>query len=311
MNLTRRRLLSVSATDRLSAPPHLLAISASIIIFLSLSGCTERSEELDERVTVLQKELDNTETQLQAANQSLKAAREELARLRGRSSRPSESMAAQATPAAKLPPREALEKSYTEGAKTLKQQLQDRLQNYTIGTCTLRNIDVASPEYPVTSTLSISLRPNGGSPFQLDLPAKADRTGKWSFPELTEVIGRIEDIARSSTRVSSNRPSQSSATSSSGQPADRTAVVRWPDSGSTAREPSSSNTAPPPTSAMQGEGQMQSQAGPAANQTFVVRWPDSGGGASQRNPSAAASPRGPTAPGQKPTSTDQDVLTQF
>jgi uncharacterized small protein (DUF1192 family) len=308
MNLTWRRLFLVSATDRLSGPPHLLAISASMIVFLSLNGCSERSEELDERITVLQKELDNTETQLQAANQSLKAAREELARLKGTSLRPSESMPAPTSAAVNLPSREALEKSYTEEAKALKQRLQDKLQNYSVGTCTLRNINVASPEYPVTSSVSISLRPNGGNPFQLDLPAKADRTGKWSFPELTEVIGRIEDIARSSAQVSSNRPSESSVKSASGLPADRTAVVRWPDSGSNSREPT--NTAPPPTSGTQEERQMQSQSGPAANQTFVVRWPDSGRGASQRNPSTAANPRG-TSPGQKATSTDQDVLTQF
>jgi hypothetical protein len=303
-----RRLLSVSAIERPSGQSRLLLISSLMIVFLSLTGCSQRSEELDERVTVLQKELDNTETQLQAANQSLKAARE-LSKFKGVSSRTSESMSAQAPPT-KLPAREVLEKSYTEEAKALKQQLQDKLQNYTIGTCTVRNINVASPEYPVTSTLSISLRPNGGSPFQIDLPAKADRTGRWSFPELTEVIGRIEDIARSSAGGSSNRQPQSPVTSNSGPPANRTAVVRWPDSASPPREPSSSNPAPPPTTGVQGGGQMQNQSGPAANQTFVVRWPDSGGGASQRNPSTAGSPPGAASPGQKTTSTE-DVLTQF
>lgn len=304
-----RRILSVSSTDPWAGARRPLVILVAMAASFCFSGCSERSQELDERVTVLEKELDNTETQLQAANQSLKAARDELAHLKGTPSRFSENMPERASTTVDLPSREVLEKSYTEEAKALKQRLQEGLQNYSVGTCTLRNIAVASPDYPVSSTLSISLRPNGGNAFQLDVPAKADRKGKWSFPEMTELLARIEEIGRSSGQVSVNREARTSAASASGLPANRTAVVRWPDSGSTSRE--STNAAPPPTSGTQGERQMQSQSGPAANQTFVVRWPDSGGGAPQRNPSTAANPRGTAAPGQKTTSTDQDVLTQF
>jgi uncharacterized small protein (DUF1192 family) len=310
MNMKRRRVLSVSATDLWSGARRSLTILAMFTGFLALSSCSERSQELDERVTVLQKELDDTETQLQAGNQSLKAAREELARLKRSSGRSTETMAEQASARVNLPSREALEKSYTDEAKALKQRLQDKLQNYSVGTCTVRNIVVASPDYPVTSTISISLRPNGGSPFQLDVPAKADRAGKWSFPEVPELVARIEEIGRSSPQQASSRSPETSVTSTAGRAAaDRTAVVRWPDSGSTSRESNSSNPAPP-------AGGVERQApagssGPAANQTFVVRWPDSGGGAPRRNPPSASNPRETAGASQKKASSDQDVLTQF
>jgi hypothetical protein len=280
--------------------------------FFCFSGCSDRSQELDERVTVLQKELDNTETQLQAANQSLKAARVELRHLKGTSARLGDAGSEPTAAPASLPSREVLEQSYTEEAKALKQRLQEKLQNYSVGTCTLRNIAVASPDYPVSSTVSISLRPNGGHSFQLEVPAKADRTGKWSFPEIPELIARVEDIGRNSSQANPNRQPQTSATSTSGLPANRTAVVRWPDSSSTSGESNSSNPGSAATGGAQAERQPTGESsGPAANRTFVVRWPDSGGGPPQRNSLNAPNPRETIGANQKKNASDQDVLTQF
>jgi hypothetical protein len=312
MNIKWRRVSSVRSTDSWTGARRSFVILMALAPFFCFGGCSDRSQELDERVTVLQKELDNTETQLQSANQSLKAARVELGHLKGASARLGDTRSEQPAAAATLPSREVLEQSYTEEAKAFKQRLQAKLQNYSVGTCTVRNIAVASPDYPVSSTISISLRPNGGHPFQLDVPAKADRTGKWSFPEMPELIARIEEISRSASQANPNRQPQTSATSTSGLPSNRTAVVRWPDSGPTSGESNSSNPSPPATGGVQAERQPAGESsGPAANRTFVVRWPDSAGGPPQRNSPNAPNPREPIGANQKKNASDQDVLTQF
>src|SRR5207302_8638418 len=133
------------------------------------------------------------------------------------------------------------EKYYTDQAKALKQRLQENLQGYSVGTCTLRNLTIASPDYPVTSTVSVSLHSSTGNSFQLDVPAKADRTGKWVFPDVTEIVAQIEEIGRSAAQTT-NRPAASSVASApSGRGADRTAVVRWPEGSSASTQSSQSN----------------------------------------------------------------------
>jgi hypothetical protein len=317
MNMRSGWTVPVNATDlrwRLT-----IGIITPLLWF---TACSERSQELDERVTQLQKELDQTETQLQAANRSLKTAREELARLKGNSgsSRETPSEIPSVTTSAS---REVLEKSYTEKGKLLKQQLQEKLQTFTIGTCTLHNINVASPEYPVTSTISLSIRSNTGNSFQLDLPARADRAGRWSFPDLTEIVQRIEEIGKSSAGSSSGSGETSSGsrvTSSTqqpetrgatGMPADRTAVIRWPESGRTSVQPNVASAPPPAAGGSQPAPQSQpaEAKGPSANRTFVIQWQDGGKPAPETRNSA------PTAPspssGSKQKKPDQDVLTQF
>ena len=308
MKTTWRGVCSVSTAGlcfRARCPGKILSTVASLLL---LSACSQRSQELDEQVTVLQKELDQTEAQLQAANQSLKAAREELAHLKGTSGRPSETAATPApviSATSSLPARETLERSYTEQAKALKQRLQEKLQNYSVGTCTLRSITVASPEYPVSSTISISVRSSGGSSFQLDVPAKADPNGKWSFPETSEIVERIEEIGRSSVQTSS-RPSETSATSSRG--ADRTAIVRWPETSAGQRQ---SNAVPPPREGTQVEPPAAGaeSKGPAANRTFVVQWPDGANASGQRKP--ANPPNEASGANQKKVPPEPDVLAQF
>lgn len=315
MNMRLAWIVVVNAADlrwRLT-----VGITASL---LWLTGCSERSQELDERVTQLEKELDKTETELQAANQSLKTAREELAHLKGNSgtSRETPSEVPSATSSAS---REALEKSYTEKGKLLKQQLQEKLQTFTIGPCILHNINVASPEYPVTSTISLSIRSNTGNSFQLDLPARADRAGRWSFPDLTEIVQRIEEIGKSSVGSSSGSgetSSRSRVTSTqqqetrgaTGMPTDRTAVIRWPESGRTSVQPNVSNAPPPAAGGSQPVPQSApaEAKGPPANRTFVIQWKDGGRSSPEtRHPNSPSS----QSSGSKQKNPDQDVLTQF
>src|SRR5437762_7888169 len=49
---------------------------------ICLAGCSERSQELEERVTQLQKELNRTQDELRSTKQALDATNEELARLK-------------------------------------------------------------------------------------------------------------------------------------------------------------------------------------------------------------------------------------
>src|SRR5207302_3527997 len=102
------------------------------------AGCSEHSQDLDERVTQLQKQLDQTQTELQAANQSLKTAKDEVARLTNERPRPRATPAiVSASPptASTLPSRDVLEKSYTAKAKAIKQELQGTLRQFKVETC--------------------------------------------------------------------------------------------------------------------------------------------------------------------------------
>jgi hypothetical protein len=319
MNLRSARTVAVNRADlrwRLT-----LAIVASV---LSFTSCSERSQQLDERVTQLEKQLDKTETELQAANQSLKSAREELGRVKGQGSlreAPSETPSAITSAS-----REALERSYTEKGKLLKHQLQEKLQAFTIGSCTLHNINIASPEYPVTSTMSLSIKSNSGNSFQLDVPAKADRTGNWSFPDSTEIAQQIEEIGKSlpGSRAGLGETSSGRGVSTAqqpvtggeiGMPANRTAVIRWPESGPRSVQPSTSNASAPSSSepAPAQKPQPGEAVGLSANRTVVIRWQDDGRSAPEtRQPnSPRAGPSQPSGSKQKKTVADQDVLTQF
>jgi hypothetical protein len=293
---------------------------AIITPLLWLTACSERSQELDERVTQLEKELDKTETELQAANQSLKTAREELAHLKGNPGSFRETPS-EIPPVTTSASHEALEKSYAEKGKLLKQQLQEKLQTFTIGTCTLHNINVASTEYPVTSTISLSIRSNAGNSFQLDLPARADRAGRWSFPGLTDIVQRIEEIGKSSVGSSSGSGETSSGSrvtstqqqetrGATGMPADRSAVIRWPESGRASVQPNVSNAPPPAAGAPQPVPQSApaEAKGPPANRTFVIQWKDRGRSSPEtRQPNSPSS----QSSGSKQKTPDQDVLTQF
>jgi hypothetical protein len=302
-------------------------------------------------VTQLQKELERTQTELNTANQSLKTAQDEVARLKTESPHPApagRSAASAPAAASKLPSREALERSYTAKAKGLKQELQGKLKEFKVDTCILYNIQMPSSEYPITSKVTVSLRSSAGESFKLDVPAKADPAGNWYFPEVNEIVQRIEEAGRS---TASNRPASPQAapqTSVAAAPqgpsrrgtglgANRTSVIRWPESSPAAQQQTQGTAAAPQTQSTAAAPQTQSSSAPApappapaatapstraasqsggglpANRTVVIQWPDSGKsstGTTQRNaPGSPPNPAPSAPPRQSPA--DQNVLTQF
>ena len=324
-----------------------LLITSVLGVSCGLTSCNERSQDLDERVTQLQKQLDQTQTELQAANQSLKTAKDDVARLTKERARPEPAPPSRPPPAAPvstLPSKDALEKTYTAKAKVLKQDLQGKLKQYKLDTCTLYQIDVTPPEYPVTSKISLALRTNTGGAFHLDVPVKADRSGNWIFPDSAEILQRIEEIGRTAaTARSAPVPASAPATVNSGVPvapqtgrsgtgqrADKTVVIQWP--GST---PAPAQQQPPPQ-----PQQQPAAAAPAAptrssapvsapvtvshpggggapglpaDRTVTIQWPDGGktsGSIYQPNRSTVPPGREPE-PARTQSPADRSVLAQF
>jgi outer membrane murein-binding lipoprotein Lpp len=303
-------------------------IGGAAAVTCCFTGCGEHSQDLDERVTQLQKELDRTQTELQAANQSLKAAKDELARRKSeptRSEPPHPGTKASAAGAPALPSRDAFEKSYTAKAKVLKQELQGKLQQFSVDTCTLYHVQMPSPEFPVTSKISLSVRSSAGNSFQLDVPAKADRVGNWFFPDVAEITQRIEELGRSTAaaRPASTQASRPSAGAVAPEPArrgtgpraDKTVVIQWPGSNPTSpqqSQPSTPSVPAPSTGTVPRSGGGGTQ-GMAADKTVVIQWPDSSGSSAAANPPNAPgrAPNPPPPPAQTQSPADRSVLTQF
>jgi len=299
--------------------------------FLAVS-CGGPSANSDERVVRLSQELEQTQAELQAAKKNLTAAQSEVAKLKSSAPSSSLSVGSAAPPvpaapsaAAAVPSREVLEDAYTTAAKALKKQVQDKLKDFTVETCTLHNINMAQLDFPITSSISLALRAReGGVPYQLEFPVKADSRGKWIFPDTAEIVAMIE-AAKQSVAAAPPAPAASAdrrgAQNKSGQtpPPKQIPGVAQPVAGGAAQPPGSA-----PVSAN-------------VNGTYVIQWPGAGGSAGAGNRGATAgadtaggAPAGATAPnsppdpagnrpppaGQMPKTSgamksDRDVLIQF
>jgi Skp family chaperone for outer membrane proteins len=295
-------------------------------ILVVLAACSDHSQELDERVTQLQKELDRTQTELQATKQSLDATNEKLTQLKTNSGEAATvSKRVPVTPTM-LPSRETLEASYTAAAKTLKKQIQVELKDFTLDTCTLHKVQIPSKEYPVESTISLSLRSQNDRAIQLDVPAKANPAGRWVFPEVGEIVRQIEEVGRSTATakppvenvVSASRSAsqqQRPAIGSVGLPADRTVVIRWPASGGSPAQRNQTNApsnVEPPARVTE-QTSASGAKGLPADRTVVIQWPDSSSSSAPINRANGpkGSPPSPTGQNPKNIPADRDVLTQF
>ncbi len=220
--------------------------------FALLAGCTEQSQELEEKVTQLRKELDRTQNELQTTQQALKASTEELTRLKTnvRSTKPEAVTVPSVSPV--FPPRKELEDSYMASAKELKKALQGPLKDFTIGSFTLHNIQLSDSQFPIASSISLSLQSSDGKSYQLDFPVKADAKGKWVFPEPAEIAQRVTEAKKNAVSESStSRGPRTEQTPNvpTTMPSSATVVIQWPDSTApkdTAKR-SESATKPPET----------------------------------------------------------------
>lgn len=300
MNVRSASTAVIAVRRRVKWRQSLLA-TPLVLTLLLISGCNEESQDLDERVTELQKQLDQSQTELQATKQSLNSAQEELTHLRENPAPITPVAPPPVTGRSELPSRAGLETAYTASAKTLKQEVQAKLKGYSLEKCTLHNVEMPSEEYPVTSTISLSIRSGAGKSFQLDLPAKADRTGKWVLPEAQEIAQRIEEIGGSAVLASAQRdavassvdaPMQQQSGGGAGLAANRTVVVRWPNSaGPTSQTPRGNAPATEEPAANKAQPPVANNStGLPANRTVVIQWPDGGTAPATSNPARGSSP---------------------
>ena len=210
---------------------------------LLLAGCSDRGQEMEEKVAQMQRQLDATQKQLQAANQALAA------------QQPAPTTPVSNVSTGGLPSREAVEQSYSTSVSTFRKELETSLKDFRVESCTTHSVQMPAEFFPFTSQLSLALVSNDGKNFTTDIPVKADVTGKWIFPSVAEVTQRIQNAQR----VASAPPAPRGTTqkqAATGQPApymkvDGTFVIQWPDSGPhapavAARTPAPAETAPTP-----------------------------------------------------------------
>ena len=197
-----------------------------------LASCSERAQELEEKVTQMQRQLDETEKQLRAANQAL-------------ANRPAAEGATQTSSVAPggLPSRDAVEQSYAASVAAFRKELDSNLKDFRVQSCTTHSVQMPSEFFPFTSQISLALLSKDGKNFTTDIPVKADVTGKWIFPTVSEVTQRIENAGRMAATTGA-RSSTGQNQTAADQPrpymkVDGTFVIQWPDS----------NPAAPPVSA--------------------------------------------------------------
>jgi hypothetical protein len=308
-------------------------------MLFALIGCSDRSQDMEEQVTQLRKELERTQKELQTTKQALDTAKEQLAQAKINPSAASVKPVPVATAAparaeksatASLPPREMLEDSYLAAAKSLRKELDAKLKNFSVETCTLHNVQIPEQVYPVTSAISLALKSKSGQPYQLEFPVKADATGKWIFPSVSEIVERVE----------SAKTTTASAPAAAPQAAPAQAAPAAPAQPSSRGQPAAQNTlgqnnqntlgqnvtggGMPPNTLQQGNATI-----PGANSTVVIQWPTAGGAQSTSAPAAQSAPAAnapqqaqtgaaPAQPAARPQQTpvsampsDRDVLIKF
>jgi hypothetical protein len=204
-----------------------------------LASCGERAQELEEKVTQMQRQLDQTEKQLQAANQAL------ANRAAAQSPSPNSSVALGG-----LPSREAVEQSYAASVAAFRKELDSTLKDFSIQSVTTHSVQMPSEFFPFTSQLSLDLLSKDGKSFTTDIPVKANAAGKWVFPSVSEVTQRIENAGRMAstgeTHSASAGQNQTSALEQSRpyMKVNGTFVIQWPDS---APAPAPASTRAPAT----------------------------------------------------------------
>ena len=149
---------------------------------------------MEEKVTQMQRQLDEAQKQLQAANQAL-AART-----------PAQATTQTATTSSGgLPSREVVEESYATSVNAFRKDLETNLKNFRLDSCTTHSVQMPTEFFPFTSELSLALVSSDGKNFTTDIPVKADMTGKWIFPTVAEVTQRIENAQHVASGSSSSR----------------------------------------------------------------------------------------------------------
>ena len=187
----------------------------------------------------MQRQLDQTQKQLQAANQALASHAPAAATQTSSASTTTDG----------LPSRDAVEQSYSASVTAFRKDLDANLKDFRVESCTTHSVQMPAEFYPYTSQLSLALVSADGKNFTTDIPVKADITGKWVFPTVAEVAQRIEKVNHAASAAATSSRSTAQRQPAAGQPApymkvDGTFVIQWPDSKTNAPRPAAETPAP-------------------------------------------------------------------
>ena len=287
-----RRVWSDKAKKRCRSRFRLICAAQFCAIFLLaifLVGCGERSQQLEERVTELEKDLNRTQDELRSTKQALDASNAEVSRLKAAANTASVSVPPSAHVAEAKPSAPVAENQSTPAQRPVTSSLPAN-----------RSVII---QWPGSSGASGS--PN--QPANQNAPASARSNAAVNGPVIV--------------------PQRSGATGAGGVN-DRTVVIQWPNSnaaGPSPNQPANQNAPAPAQSNAAANGpvivpQRSGATGVAGanNRTVVIQWPNNNAAAPSVNqpsaPSAAANP--PARPVQQPAQnstgrSDRTVIIQW
>ncbi len=212
---------------------NLSLFGAGFALVAGLAACTDRSGDLQRRVTFLQDELDDVRAELETANRKAPADAEAPP-----------TVDAPARGASETAIREQIARSFETAARAFRSDMESQLPDFHLDALTRSEPRIDS--FPFRAEFSLEARAGGRRVQIREIPAKAKFDGAWLFPTVPEVTAMIE-------RVKNGQPSAAAVTDHTASPArtvrgtspptdrpessgvaapaaaDRTVVVRWGD----------------------------------------------------------------------------------
>ena len=247
-----RRVSSDKGKRRRRSRFQLICVARLCAIFLlaiCLAGCGDRSQQLEERVTELEKDLNRTQDELRSTKQALDASNAELTRLK----------AAANSASAPVPPSARVAEA-KPSASVAQNQSAPAQRPATSSLPADRSVTIQWPGVQAMST-GASASPN--QPANQNRPAPAPGNA----------------AANAAVIV----PQRSGATGAGGA-GNRTVVIQWPNNNAAApstNQPSAPSGAANP--AARGVQQPASSATGRSDRTVIIQWPDGGQSPPPRN----------------------------
>lgn len=242
-------ILPVIASLELREMSRVLAGTALVF---ALAACDEQDGGLQERVALLQAELDQKAVEAEKARKALAAVEKK------------------GQEASAAPDLEAAKGRYLSGVDEFGKSLAESLPGVKFERTSVFPVEGPDAETPIRSKVAYQVILAGGKAAEITVPLAATADGDWRFPEVSAIANQFKsDMASMASRAAaapSARPAATAQPPPRSAPtdvlnADRTVEVQWDDPASAPPK-----QATPP-------GQQQSQAAPPAK-------PPAGGGTS-------------------------------
>ncbi|MCW1922511.1 hypothetical protein OKA05_08090 [Luteolibacter arcticus] len=204
-----------------------------------LVACDDQDGGLQERVALLQAELDQKAIDIEKSRKALAAAEKKE----------------QATTAA--PDLDAAKSSYLSGVDDFGKSLAESLPGVKFERTSVFPVEGPDSETPIRSKVAYQVTLAGGKTAEITVPLVATAKGDWRFPKAPEIANQFKsDIASMASRaaaapLAATRPTAPAQPQARPAPtdvlnADRTVQVEWNDPASPAPRQASPPAQPPP-----------------------------------------------------------------